>query len=193
MTTIPPALHSRNQIEYGNHQRTDPPARPGGDREEPLSRHQPDEGWQRVYGGQVIGQALVAASRTVPKTGAPTPARLFSAPGRHHDPDPLYRGSHPRRPQLHHPAGGGRAARPRHLQHVHLFPDRRGRLRPPDARCRKRRGPDNCGRAELREEWIASCRGVCRSFTASGRSRSAQWIRWTFSPGEAARHSRCAG
>ena len=25
----------------------------------------PDEGWQRVYGGQVIGQALVAASRTV--------------------------------------------------------------------------------------------------------------------------------
>lgn len=27
----------------------------------------PDEGWQRVYGGQVIGQALVAASRTVPE------------------------------------------------------------------------------------------------------------------------------
>lgn len=25
----------------------------------------PDEGWQRVYGGQVIGQALVAAGRTV--------------------------------------------------------------------------------------------------------------------------------
>ncbi len=25
----------------------------------------PDQGWQRVYGGQVIGQALVAASRTV--------------------------------------------------------------------------------------------------------------------------------
>jgi len=27
----------------------------------------PSEGWQRVYGGQVIGQALVAASRTVPQ------------------------------------------------------------------------------------------------------------------------------
>ncbi len=27
----------------------------------------PNEGWQRVYGGQVIGQALVAASRTVDK------------------------------------------------------------------------------------------------------------------------------
>ena len=25
----------------------------------------PNEGWQRVYGGQVIGQALFAASRTV--------------------------------------------------------------------------------------------------------------------------------
>ncbi len=28
----------------------------------------PDEGWQRVFGGQVIGQALVAASRTVEPT-----------------------------------------------------------------------------------------------------------------------------
>jgi hypothetical protein len=27
----------------------------------------PNEGWQRVYGGQVLGQALVAASRTVPQ------------------------------------------------------------------------------------------------------------------------------
>ncbi|MDA1074919.1 MAG: acyl-CoA thioesterase II [Proteobacteria bacterium] len=27
--------------------------------------HSPSQGWQRVYGGQVIGQALVAASRTV--------------------------------------------------------------------------------------------------------------------------------
>ena len=26
----------------------------------------PQTGWQRVYGGQVLGQALVAASRTVP-------------------------------------------------------------------------------------------------------------------------------
>ena len=27
--------------------------------------HSPDDSWQRVFGGQVIGQALVAASRTV--------------------------------------------------------------------------------------------------------------------------------
>ncbi len=32
----------------------------------------PSEGWQRVYGGQVLGQALVAASRTVkPEDGSP--------------------------------------------------------------------------------------------------------------------------
>ena len=31
--------------------------------------HSPDEGWQRVYGGQVLGQALVAASRTVEDDG----------------------------------------------------------------------------------------------------------------------------
>ena len=29
----------------------------------------PKDGWQRVYGGQVLGQALVAAVRTVPETG----------------------------------------------------------------------------------------------------------------------------
>ncbi len=31
----------------------------------------PQEGWQRVYGGQVIGQALVAASRTVDMEDSP--------------------------------------------------------------------------------------------------------------------------
>ena len=30
----------------------------------------PDDGWQRVYGGQVLGQALVAASRTAPRERA---------------------------------------------------------------------------------------------------------------------------
>src|SRR5690606_41787026 len=28
----------------------------------------PQQGWQRVYGGQVLGQALVAAARTVSET-----------------------------------------------------------------------------------------------------------------------------
>ena len=31
----------------------------------------PQDGWQRVFGGQVIGQALVAASRTVPADRSP--------------------------------------------------------------------------------------------------------------------------
>jgi acyl-CoA thioesterase II len=33
--------------------------------------HSPQVGWQRVYGGQVIGQALVAACRTVDVIGSP--------------------------------------------------------------------------------------------------------------------------
>ena len=41
----------------------------------------PQSRWQRVYGGQVIGQALVAACRTVDelRSGRPTPACLFPA------------------------------------------------------------------------------------------------------------------
>ena len=43
----------------------------------------PDEGWQRVYGGQVIGQALMAASRTVPDATriAHSPHGYFLRPG----------------------------------------------------------------------------------------------------------------
>lgn len=36
----------------------------------------PQDGWQRVFGGQVLGQALVAATRTVPQT---RPAHSFHA------------------------------------------------------------------------------------------------------------------
>ena len=32
----------------------------------------PQQGWQRVFGGQVLGQALVAAVRTVPADRSPT-------------------------------------------------------------------------------------------------------------------------
>lgn len=42
----------------------------------------PNEGWQRVYGGQVIGQALVAASRTVtPERPAHSLHGYFLRPG----------------------------------------------------------------------------------------------------------------
>src|ERR671916_3377175 len=42
----------------------------------------PQVGWQRVFGGQVIGQALVAASRTVPADrGAHSLHAYFLRPG----------------------------------------------------------------------------------------------------------------
>ncbi|MEP0519508.1 MAG: acyl-CoA thioesterase II [Hyphomicrobiales bacterium] len=41
----------------------------------------PQDGWQRVYGGQVIGQALVAASRTVDGRGLHSLHAYFLRPG----------------------------------------------------------------------------------------------------------------
>ena len=43
----------------------------------------PDDAWQRVYGGQVLGQALVAASRTVddPERHAHSLHAYFLRPG----------------------------------------------------------------------------------------------------------------
>ncbi len=41
----------------------------------------PDEGWQRVFGGQVLGQALVAASRTVEERVAHSLHGYFLRPG----------------------------------------------------------------------------------------------------------------
>ena len=51
----------------------------------------PDENRQRVFGGQVAGQALVAAARTVDDAEPPGPlaARLLPAPGRPDRADPL--------------------------------------------------------------------------------------------------------
>ena len=41
----------------------------------------PQVGWQRVFGGQVIGQALVAAARTVEGRGAHSLHAYFMRPG----------------------------------------------------------------------------------------------------------------
>ena len=41
----------------------------------------PDVGWQRVFGGQVVGQALVAASRTVSDRQAHSLHAYFLLPG----------------------------------------------------------------------------------------------------------------
>lgn len=53
---------------------------------EPIERNifrgrSPDEGWQRVFGGQVLGQALVAASRTVEDRRAHSLQAYFLLPG----------------------------------------------------------------------------------------------------------------
>ena len=59
--------------------------------------HSPKSGWQRVFGGQVIGQALVAAQRTVDGPPAPFAARLFHAARRPQGADHLRGRPHPRR------------------------------------------------------------------------------------------------
>ena len=43
--------------------------------------HSPDDNWQRVFGGQVIGQALVAASRTVEDVVCHSLHAYFLRPG----------------------------------------------------------------------------------------------------------------
>ena len=80
----------------------------------------PDEDRQRIFGGQVAGQALVAAvpapstttdpcTRCTPTSFAPaTPPCPVSLRGR----------PHPRRTLVHHPPGGGDPARPADLQPV---------------------------------------------------------------------------
>ena len=55
----------------------------------------PQAGWQRVFGGQVIGQALVAALRTVERPPAAFAACLFPAARRSQSPDHLRGRPHP--------------------------------------------------------------------------------------------------
>ena len=74
---------------------------------------EPDEDRQRVFGGQVAGQALVAAGRTV---DADRPVHslhaYFLRPGRPDGPDHLRGRPHPRRHELHDPARRRDPARP---------------------------------------------------------------------------------
>ena len=74
----------------------------------------PDTDRQRVFGGQVAAQALIAGDpdrRRGPRRALD--ARLLPAPGRHDDPDHLRRRADPRRPLVRDPAGGGAPARAR--------------------------------------------------------------------------------
>ena len=63
----------------------------------------PQQGWQRVFGGQVLGQALVAAVRTVPAERiAHSLHAYFLLPGDPLAADRLQRRARARRRQLHH-------------------------------------------------------------------------------------------
>ena len=73
----------------------------------------PKVDWQRVFGGQVIGQALVAAQRTVePERHVHSLHGYFMRPGDTERADHLRGRPHPRRRQLHHAARGRDPARP---------------------------------------------------------------------------------
>ena len=77
----------------------------------------PQVGWQRVFGGQVIGQALVAAMPHRRGPPAAFAARLFPHPRRPEGADHLRRRPHPRRQELHDAPRGRDPARPADLHH----------------------------------------------------------------------------
>ena len=82
-----------------------------------------DLGFGSVFGGQVLGQALSAASQTVPDgRQAHSLHGYFMRAGDAKETDRLHRGLHPGRKKLHHPAGGGHSERPGHLLHGCFVP-----------------------------------------------------------------------
>lgn len=96
----------------------------------------PRIGWRRVFGGQVIGQALLAACRTVEDRLPHSPHAYFLLPG---DPErPIdYAVETLRDGRSFDKARAGAPGRESDLRHVRLLPDRRARLRPPDADARR--------------------------------------------------------
>ena len=73
---------------------------------------QPDEERQRVFGGQVAAQALVAAGRTVDDGVVHSLHSYFLRPGDPEHPDPLRGRPDPRRAELHDAPRGRDPARP---------------------------------------------------------------------------------
>ena len=131
--------------------------------------------WQRVFGGQTIAQALVAAQRTVePRPPRALAARLFHAAGRHQGADRLRGRPHPRRRQLHHAARRGDPARPGDLLARSLVPGRRRRAGAPGADAARRARPRYAARPAAADGRVR--RRACRQASgatgsATGRSR----------------------
>ena len=126
---------------------------------------QPETSLQRVFGGQVAGQALAATIRTVePGRIRALAARLLPAPRRHGGADRLRRREHPRRPLVQHPARRRAPARAADLLHDGLVPGRRSGSST-RTRCPRFRPPEDC------PTW-ATCSGRSR---AGGGSLGAEW------------------
>ena len=131
----------------------------------------PDEKRQRVFGGQVAGQALVAAARTVddPDAHGALAARLLPAARRPDRADPLRGRPDPRRAQLHHPARRRHPARPGDLQPAGQLPPPRDRVSTTRSRC-----PGTCptrSRCPTWHERLAPYKDVLGDCT-TGRARS---------------------
>ena len=101
-----------------------------------------DVGAPQVFGGQVLGQALVAASRTVEGAASPLAARLFPAPRRSRGADRLRSRPQPRRRQLHEPARRRDPARAADPHDVGFVPDRGARASITRRRCRRLPPPE---------------------------------------------------
>ena len=91
----------------------------------------PKTSWQRVFGGQVIGQAMVAACRTVEGRLPHSLHCYFILPGDPRDSDHLRGRAPARRQELFDPQGHRDPARQRHLLDHGVVSRRRGkRVRP---------------------------------------------------------------
>lgn len=95
-----------------------------------------DLGFRQLYGGQVLGQALSAASQTVEDDRhVHSMHGYFLRPGDASMPV-VYQVDRARRRQLQHPPGHRDPERPADLHPEQLLPVRRGRFPPPDRDAR---------------------------------------------------------
>ena len=142
---------------------------------------QPETDRQRVFGGQVAAQALIAGVRTTEDDlHVHSLHSYFLRPGRHGGADHLRRRAAARRTLVLDPADRGPPARPPDLLHDRQLPARRGRLRAPGRDARRVGGPeagidfaDLAQRARRRPR-----RASCRSGRPSTSATSATQPTW---------------
>ena len=173
-------------------------ARSGADRREPLSRLQSERRLAtriRRSGARSGARRGVAHRRT--GTSRTFAARLFPAPRRHVDSDPVRGGQDPRRQEFHDTPCGRRAARQSDLQHGDFVPNRGRGIQPSvrHARCtaagRPRRRNRRCANASRAK----TCREEYREMFMRERPMEARPIAPNdfFNPEKRAAVSRTAG